>query len=74
MVALDNGKVVKLQIWDTAGQENFRSITRSYYRVSAEQATSSTSSVSEILSELLAELGRTAATKLKFEISIDLWN
>ena len=26
------GKVVKLQIWDTAGQENFRSITRSYYR------------------------------------------
>jgi Ras-related protein Rab-2A len=21
-----------LQIWDTAGQENFRSITRSYYR------------------------------------------
>lgn len=25
-------KVLKLQIWDTAGQENFRSITRSYYR------------------------------------------
>lgn len=25
-------KDVKLQIWDTAGQENFRSITRSYYR------------------------------------------
>jgi Ras-related protein Rab-2A len=25
-------EVVKLQIWDTAGQENFRSITRSYYR------------------------------------------
>eukprot|EP00331_Platyophrya_macrostoma_P008058 CAMPEP_0176415962 /NCGR_PEP_ID=MMETSP0127-20121128/6090_1 /TAXON_ID=938130 /ORGANISM="Platyophrya macrostoma, Strain WH" /LENGTH=216 /DNA_ID=CAMNT_0017796001 /DNA_START=45 /DNA_END=695 /DNA_ORIENTATION=+ len=25
-------KVVKLQIWDTAGQESFRSITRSYYR------------------------------------------
>lgn len=23
---------IKLQIWDTAGQENFRSITRSYYR------------------------------------------
>ena len=22
----------KLQVWDTAGQENFRSITRSYYR------------------------------------------
>lgn len=26
------GSNVKLQIWDTAGQENFRSITRSYYR------------------------------------------
>jgi Ras-related protein Rab-2A len=25
-------KSVKLQIWDTAGQESFRSITRSYYR------------------------------------------
>ena len=23
---------IRLQIWDTAGQENFRSITRSYYR------------------------------------------
>ena len=23
---------IKVQIWDTAGQENFRSITRSYYR------------------------------------------
>lgn len=28
----ESGKVVKLQIWDTAGQEKFRSITRSYYR------------------------------------------
>ncbi|KAK4704753.1 hypothetical protein P7C70_g1465, partial [Phenoliferia sp. Uapishka_3] len=28
----DVGKKVKLQIWDTAGQESFRSITRSYYR------------------------------------------
>ncbi|GAB6030966.1 Ras-protein Rab-2A [Chamberlinius hualienensis] len=26
---------IKLQIWDTAGQEEFRSITRSYYRGSA---------------------------------------
>ena len=26
---------VKLQIWDTAGQESFRSITRSYYRGAA---------------------------------------
>jgi Ras-related protein Rab-2A len=25
-------KLIKLQIWDTAGQENFRSITRSYFR------------------------------------------
>lgn len=27
-----NNQDVKLQIWDTAGQESFRSITRSYYR------------------------------------------
>ena len=27
-----DGQSIKLQIWDTAGQENFRSITRSYYR------------------------------------------
>jgi Ras-related protein Rab-2A len=27
-----NHQEVKLQIWDTAGQESFRSITRSYYR------------------------------------------
>ena len=27
-----NGKTVKLQIWDTAGQEKFRNITTSYYR------------------------------------------
>ena len=26
---------VKLQIWDTAGQETFQSITRSYYRSAA---------------------------------------
>ena len=25
-------KTVRLQIWDSAGQENYRSITRSYYR------------------------------------------
>ncbi|KAJ7313087.1 hypothetical protein JRQ81_004355 [Phrynocephalus forsythii] len=30
-----NGKRIKLQIWDTAGQESFRSITRSYYRGAA---------------------------------------
>ena len=28
-------KVVKLQIWDTAGQEEFKAVTRSYYRSSA---------------------------------------
>jgi|Transcript_88010 small GTP-binding protein len=30
-----DGKPTKLQIWDTAGQESFRSITRSYYRGAA---------------------------------------
>jgi len=32
VVDLGDNKRVKLQIWDTAGQESFRSITRSYYR------------------------------------------
>jgi len=27
-----SGKTVRLQIWDSAGQENYRSITRAYYR------------------------------------------
>ncbi|KIK86289.1 hypothetical protein PAXRUDRAFT_831916 [Paxillus rubicundulus Ve08.2h10] len=31
----EEGKVVKLQCWDTAGTESFRSITRSYYRGAA---------------------------------------
>jgi len=30
-----NNETIKLQIWDTAGQETFRSITRSYYRNTA---------------------------------------
>eukprot|EP01106_Pelomyxa_sp_JSP_P006422 TRINITY_DN2033_c1_g1_i1.p1 TRINITY_DN2033_c1_g1~~TRINITY_DN2033_c1_g1_i1.p1 ORF type:complete len:221 (-),score=62.39 TRINITY_DN2033_c1_g1_i1:174-809(-) len=30
-----NNAQIKLQIWDTAGQEKFRSITRSYYRGAA---------------------------------------
>lgn len=34
MVAINDSQV-KLQIWDTAGQESFRSITRSYYRGAA---------------------------------------
>ncbi|GLJ17848.1 hypothetical protein SUGI_0312120 [Cryptomeria japonica] len=34
MIMIDN-KPIKLQIWDTAGQESFRSITRSYYRGAA---------------------------------------
>ncbi|CAI2166756.1 4445_t:CDS:2 [Funneliformis geosporum] len=33
--SLEHGKKIKLQIWDTAGQESFRSITRSYYRGAA---------------------------------------
>ena len=33
-IQLDN-KNIKLQIWDTAGQESFKSITRSYYRGAA---------------------------------------
>ncbi|XP_019088873.1 PREDICTED: ras-related protein RABB1a-like [Camelina sativa] len=31
MITIDN-KPIKLQIWDTAGQETFRSVTRLYYR------------------------------------------
>ena len=34
MVTIE-GQDVKVQVWDTAGQEIFRSITRSYYRDSA---------------------------------------
>jgi small GTP-binding protein len=31
-VKLQSGDLVKLEIWDTAGQESYLSITRSYYR------------------------------------------
>lgn len=34
MVTINNTNI-KLQIWDTAGQEAFQSITRSYYRSAA---------------------------------------
>jgi Ras-related protein Rab-2A len=34
MVSISD-RQIKLQIWDTAGQESFRSITRSYYRGAA---------------------------------------
>nr|CDI52995.1 related to YPT31-GTP-binding protein of the rab family [Melanopsichium pennsylvanicum 4] len=35
LIQLDNGETVKVQVWDTAGSESFRSITRSYYRGAA---------------------------------------
>jgi len=34
-VRLDDNATVKLQIWDTAGQESFRSIIKSFYRKAA---------------------------------------
>jgi Ras-related protein Rab-39B len=34
LVTLSNNVTVKLQLWDTAGQEKFRSITKTYYRSS----------------------------------------
>ena len=34
-VDLDGGPRVKLQLWDTAGQEKFRSLASTYYRGAA---------------------------------------
>ncbi len=31
-MTLKNGKNIKLQIWDTSGQERFRAITKNYYK------------------------------------------
>ena len=31
-VTVDDNKTIKLQIWDTCGQERFKALTRSYYR------------------------------------------
>ncbi|KAK6341098.1 hypothetical protein TWF696_009400 [Orbilia brochopaga] len=35
VVNVDDGKKIKLQIWDTAGQEQYRSVTNSYIRNAA---------------------------------------
>ena len=35
LLDMPDGETIKLQIWDTAGAENYRSVTRSYYRGSA---------------------------------------
>ena len=35
MVNIDEDTSIKMQIWDTAGQESFRSIIKTFYRSSA---------------------------------------
>ena len=38
-IELDGGESVKLMLWDTAGQEEFDSLTSAYYRGTAELGT-----------------------------------
>ena len=32
IILIDNNKKIKLEIWDTAGQEKFRALAKAYYR------------------------------------------
>jgi len=32
MINLPDNKIIKMQIWDTAGQDRFRAITKNYYK------------------------------------------
>ena len=32
IIQIDNNKKIKLEIWDTAGQEKFRSLAKAFYR------------------------------------------
>ena len=32
IIQIDNNKKIKLEIWDTAGQEKFRALAKAYYR------------------------------------------
>ena len=32
MINLSDNKTIKMQIWDTAGQDRFRAITKNYYK------------------------------------------
>ncbi len=32
IVKLDNGKTIKVQLWDTAGQDKYRSIAKNYFK------------------------------------------
>ena len=31
-IKLDSGKVIKVQLWDTAGQDKYRTIAKNYYK------------------------------------------